>query len=59
MGNLPCLTGVLAVGGGLEVRWAGLHAGCRDEARRRLELLTGAEAPWSQPEDELFGFCRF
>lgn len=52
MENSPCLTGLLAAIGGLEVRWHGLHAKCRDEVRLLLQLLTGAEAPWSQAEGE-------
>lgn len=50
MENCPCLAGVLAAVSGLEMRWGGLHAECRDEVRLLLELLTGAEAPWSQAE---------
>ena len=50
MENSPCFDGVLAAVGGLEVRWGGVHAECRDEAGLLLELLTGPEAPCSQAE---------
>lgn len=52
MENSPCLAGVLAAVSGLEERWGGLHAECRDGVRLLLELLTGAETPWSQAEED-------
>ena len=44
MEDSPCLVGVLAAVSGLEERWGGLHAECRDEVRFLLELLAGVEA---------------
>lgn len=58
MEKLSHLTGVLAAVSGLEARWSGLHAECRDKIRFLLELLADAEAPQSQAEGFMLSTSR-